>query len=95
MITEATRQALIQDALRARNNIPFGVGLMLAGAAIAAVFWKVWLGLVLTILFGGAGLMMIPFGIAVLAQSARTISTSRRGVRELEASSLPVARIQK
>lgn len=97
MITEATRQALIQEARRARRNLPLGVALVLVGAAIATAVWKVTAGHVpgvVTIIGGGTGLMMIPFGIAVLAQSARTISTSRRGVRELEAS-LPVARIQK
>lgn len=95
MITQATRQALMADARRARSNIPYGAGLMIAGMAVAGIFWQAALGLVITILGAGIGLMMIPFGIAVLAQSTRTITTSRRQLRELDAAtSLPPARIR-
>jgi hypothetical protein len=93
MITQATRQALVQDIQRARANIPAGGGMVLAGIAIVALVWQTGLGLVASVLGGGIGLIVIPLGLAVLGRATATITMSKRKIRELDARSLPAARV--
>ena len=93
MITQATRQALVQDIQRARANIPAGGAMVLAGIAIVTVVWQTGLGLVASVLGGGIGLIVIPLGLAVLGRAAATITTSKRKIRELDARMLPAARV--
>src|SRR5688572_13478502 len=95
VIVEATRQALLEDIRRARGRIVAGMLLMLLGSGIATGGWQLSPGLVTLLVWGGVGLTLIPFGLAVVARAAYTISVSRRRLRELdERTALPVARVR-
>lgn len=93
MITQATRQALVQDIQRARGNLPGGAALVAAGIALVVLVWQLGLGLVMTVLGAGVGMIVIPLGIAVLGKAAATITTSKKKIRELDARSLAPARV--
>ena len=94
LIREAKRKEMVDGARRARINIPVGIAVGLAGAAIAyyAVHAKV-LGAIVSIFIAGLGLIMVPVGIAIMARAITTIGMARRHVRELDALALPAARV--
>lgn len=77
---EAARKALIEDARSARTGLPIGGGLISAGILIATAASLLPVGLIGLIFIGGIGLLMIPFGIAVIARSARTMAQAKRGL---------------
>jgi len=95
VIAEAKRRALREDIGRARSNGVLGVLLLLLGGGIAFGSWSLPVGYPAMLVCGGVGLTLIPAGLAVLARSAHTISTSRRRLRDLaERTQLPVARVR-
>jgi hypothetical protein len=90
VIAEATRRALRDDMRRAYVNSVFGAVLVALGAGIT--FGILGVGMFVWSIFG---MMLIPFGVAVIARAAYTIATSRRRLRDLdERTSLPVARVR-
>jgi hypothetical protein len=94
LIREATRKELVDGARRSRVNIPIGIAVVLAGAAIAyyAVQTSMF-GPALNVFLAGFGLVMVPLGIAVVARAIITIGVAHRRVREIDALALPAARI--
>ena len=93
MIALATRQALVEDARRARTGLAGGGTLTLVGMCIAGLTWQGQLGLILTLLAGGIGLVLGCFGLAYIGRAAYTIRAVKRRVRELDILALPPARV--
>lgn len=90
VVVEATRRALRDDLRRAYVNSVLGALLAALGASIT--FGVLGVGMFVWGLFG---MMLIPFGVAVIARSVYTVATSRRRLRDLdERTALPVARVR-
>ncbi len=84
LILDAQRQALVQDMRRARRSLPSGIVLIVLGAALATTGLVLPLTVMSLVFIVGLGMMMIPFGIAVLARAWQTLTAAPRKLRELD-----------
>jgi predicted phage tail protein len=92
MLLVATQQELRAEITRGRSNARSGAWIASIGAAMAIAVAVAWGSLLATLVGGGMGLIMVPFGLAVIGRGARQIVCAQKKLRALEPK-LPMARL--
>ncbi|MEO8699114.1 MAG: hypothetical protein ABI867_03690 [Kofleriaceae bacterium] len=92
MILLATREALRAEITRGKISTRSGMWIASVGIAMVIAVALAWGTLLATLVGGGMGLIMVPFGLAVVARGARQITSAQKKLRDLEPK-LPVARL--
>lgn len=81
--TQALLQHARAEAKRGRANMPYGIGMIIGGAAIAIAGLSAPVGLIGHAFIVGIGFILIPLGVAVVVRASVAIARESKVAREL------------